>query len=538
MKRGLKIFISIITVLCITCFTVMIDYQNAYAIGLSDLDFFYNLITNEDAPYSIYREAMYKSICGDMGIIIGPLTVWQAENDRKIVAKYLKKKYGTEKTEEQVTDEDIRNFYNDYRQNISVNRDDHSITYNDNSKLVLDTIVDTYIDSTGIDYGYSINLSQIPNQFEDGGYYAKIKELCEQYQDDYYILSCCPKYNTNNNVFIICSREEYGLVLTGINNDNHTFSAQPYNYENWQCLKLRNSTFTGFDYDGTTGEIVSSNYYNNYWGDCPNFSSTLEPNVPVTIVNPMFCLFSSRKACVYYLFKSVNDLKNFSVGNSPYYINSTVNNNWKNSSGDYTLNIDNSNHVTYQDVKRYIDEQPTAPSLPQIEDWIINQPSPTPTPTPTPGNPSGGGSTVSGNSNGGAYASATAHGGTASANNEGINITINNNHNINLGGGSGLSGNTVSGNGSGSSGGIGGIFDFLSQIGDFLGSLIKNIGNVLADIVTGIGSVVSSLLEVIPTVFNDFLGGVLGWLPPELRALVTLSISAMIIVGLIKLFRG
>lgn len=545
MKRGLKIFISIIMVLMVFCCTVLIDYQKAYAIGLSDLDFFYDLITNEDAPYSLYRQAIYKSITSDMGLIVGNLTEWQLENERKIVAKYLKNKYGTEKTAEEVTDEEVRNFYNDYRQNISVNKDNHSITYNDNSRMVLNTIADTYKSESPFYYAYTFNENPRATSFSNGDLWAKYSQVLKQYQSTYYLLynigggssemwvwgiekTKCNFYGTLNNLSVVKDNWEIptdadGVICKHIKLANGVVTEEDVS----QPLKNRGSTsLNGGQATSAQDVTLTLRSYQRWWVTCGN-------------------------ECIL-VWRSLADFKNSTLGRPSYYVNNTVYNSWKNSTGDYTINTDNSNHATYGDVNTYVDdhhtETGTYPSPEEINVYIENKPAPTPepTPTPTPDNPSGGGSgsgsTVSGNGSGGNNsATATAQGGQggqASANNEGINITINNNHNINLGGGKGLSGNTVSGNGSGSSGGIGGIFDFLSQIGDFLGSLIKNIGNVLADIVTGIGSVIGSLLQGIPTVFNDFLGGVLGWLPPELKALITLSISAMIIVGLIKLLRG
>ena len=433
----------------------------------------------------------------------------------------------------QANDNSINEYINN---NTTYNNQNNSKTYNNNSKFVLNYLSNYYINQCGYMYVYSYDIMQSATNFNSDGLYNAAKNWCETYGSDY--ASFISGYKDINTYMYRADLGEIGFVLN--RTQNGYVQCRAYKRSNWNEWGA-GGTRPMWHYEN--GSFVSAG--NNYT------SSSLTFNLTETGVMPdTECCISYGGVYVYKIYKTLNDLKAEQLGVSGYYINNTVYNNYKNTSGDYTVNTDNSNHATYSDVQTYIDDHHTEtgnyPTPTQIEVYIENVPAPTPeptpTPTPTPDNPSGGGSGSSSTVSGG-NASATAtsqggQGGSASANNEGINITINNNHNINLGGGSGLSGNTVSGNGSGSSGGIGGIFDFLSQIGDFLGSLIKNIGNVLADIVTGIGSVVSSLLEVIPTVFNDFLGGVLGWLPPELRALVTLSISAMIIVGLIKLFRG
>ena len=177
----------------------------------------------------------------------------------------------------------------------------------------------------------------------------------------------------------------------------------------------------------------------------------------------------------YKVYQTLEDLKHDSLGIAPYYQSKNYSNNIN--SGN-TYDNSNSNNITYGDVTNYVNNYYGSNG---------NYPD-----TPV------------------------------------INIYIDNN--IPDGGGSG----------GGGSGGIDdiGIFDFLSRIGAVIGNLIKNLGNILAELVEGISTVVSSLLESIPTVFNDFLGSILGWLPPELRALLTLAISAMVIVGLIKMFKG
>ena len=94
---------------------------------------------------------------------------------------------------------------------------------------------------------------------------------------------------------------------------------------------------------------------------------------------------------------------------------------------------------------------------------------------------------------------------------------------------------TVSGN---SSGGSGINFGFLGTLGSTLKSLIENIGTAIVDVITGISTVIAEVVTNIPTVFGDFVGAVLGWLPPELQALISLSVVAMVTFGIIKLIRG
>ena len=99
--------------------------------------------------------------------------------------------------------------------------------------------------------------------------------------------------------------------------------------------------------------------------------------------------------------------------------------------------------------------------------------------------------------------------------------------------------NPDSGGGSGGSGDdSGGIFDFLSNIGEVLGNLISNLGQVLADLISGVVEAVSSVLEAIPNVFTPLISYIFGWLPESVQALVVLGITAMLIIGIVKMIRG
>lgn len=176
----------------------------------------------------------------------------------------------------------------------------------------------------------------------------------------------------------------------------------------------------------------------------------------------------------------------------PYYFNNDVYTDFSTSSGDYVIDSSSVNTVSYGDTISYIDsfntENGYPPTTVQVNLNIERENTENKTPS-------------SGGDNGG-----------------------------DNGGGSGGD------NGGGSSGSN--IFDFLSDIGAVLGNLIKNLGNVLTELISGVAEIITGLFEAIPTIFGDFLGALLGWLPEEIRALIILGITAMIIVGIIKVIRG
>lgn len=428
------------------------------------------------------------------------------------------------------TDQGINDYINN---NITTNNTDNSITYNDKSKFVVNYIGDYLKEQNSYKYLYGCSLQASQSYF--GSNIIDIAGLLNNNKNGLCLIT---KLGNNTlNPVAVCDIYQKNYVLYGVItqefdenwkrislykvvNNNRINHVEPfvassedeaviYYALNASSIEKQNYTYPTEQFNGYMCALPQQSCGGSDWGYYPKF---------FTYGNNGIVCFNSLNGLNTYI-------ENTGIGKYPYYTNNEVYSNWSNSSGDYTVDSNNRNNIDYSQVTNYIDnsytENGTYPSLPDINNYITIENTPNNDPPP-PDNPSGGGGS------GGSV--------TATANNEGINININNNHSLIIGG-STLSGNTVSGNGSGENG-SGGIFDFLGQIGHTIGNFVKNIGQVLADIVTGLGEVVSSLLESIPTIFGDFLGALIGWLPAELRALITLSITAMILVGLIKLFRG
>ena len=182
----------------------------------------------------------------------------------------------------------------------------------------------------------------------------------------------------------------------------------------------------------------------------------------------------------YFAWNSYQDFRN-SLGGNPFYKNEGIYDSYNTTSGDYTVDSNNVNNITYGDVITYKENNPTA-SMPDIQIYINNN---------IPDN-SGGGSGGEG------------------------------------GGGSG-------GEGSGSNTGI---FDFLSELGSVLGNLISNLGQALTNIIRGISELITSLVEDLPSMFFDFIGAFFGWMPDEWVMLLSLSLACMLIFGIVKIFKG
>lgn len=116
-----------------------------------------------------------------------------------------------------------------------------------------------------------------------------------------------------------------------------------------------------------------------------------------------------------------------------------------------------------------------------------------------------------------------------------INIYIENNKDSGSGGG-GSGGD--SGGGSGGSGDGSSIWDFLSRLGEVLGGLIKNLGNMLTSLIDSIVTIINDVIGKIPQVFNGLLEVVFGGLPEDMRGIIILGITVMVVYGIIKVIRG
>lgn len=515
-----KKILSIVMIIMVTFVSITGFYYNTYAIAATGLDYYQTLDifsqlvgANEDVPINMLDEIVFDQLCPrDSGFIVRTIGRENYKLTKKAIAKILNAKYSNmDKNEDNITQSDINEVSQDLIQNISFNDESKTTVYNNNSREIVNTFINTYIEESGFRYVYTYNVVNYATQFSSGDQYIAYRDYIK---------------NIQNEGKILCFNISFGNILVDMNNAAFVInslgvneaSVTPYNLSSWERV-------VGDNYNYVDGEFVASGSQNG------NIIGDIKLNQYSTNNMPYWGFYSSGQNNVYKAYMSLADLKADSVGQAPYYWNNQVYNDWSSSTGDYVVTTDNSNHATYGDITNYINsfntENGEDPTDTDIHDWIINF-------DPFSGGGSGGEGGEGGQGGQGGSSNAT-----ATANNEGINVNVYNNHTINIGGGGSVSGNgTVSGNEIQDGGGLGNIFSFLSQIGDVLGSLIKNVGHVLAELVSGISETISALLEGIPTVFGDFMGALLGWLPEELRALITLGISAMIIVGVIKLFRG
>lgn len=297
-------------------------------------------------------------------------------------------------------------------------------------------------------------------------------------------------------------------------------------------------TFAG----SSSFSVKRSPYYNRQVSDQTGitFSNILYSSVSGNTLKPSSdgYTYSCYGACgnSFYVYYSTSAVQT-SPAQPYYYTKDSYNENiTKDSYNTTTTSIDGS--LSYGDITNYIniykenndgnDPSPIDVNI-YIETYIPPTPEPTPTPTPSTG------TTISSNGvnvyiNNNPTASNTNN--NSYTDNSTNNYTTNNNFDFSS---LGLSGNTVSGNGSGGSGGI---FDWLGSVGKTLGNLIKGLGELISNLLEGIVETVTTVLSSLPNILTPLIEFVFGGLPEELQAMITLGITCVIMVAVIKAIKG
>lgn len=419
-----------------------------------------------------------ESCLSPLGFIVGYITI----SEQNFVDIFNMKNYGgvtiggENATNEEVVDDVI-----DYIIN-NVSFEGNQITFGGDIKNLLNDYAEYVKNTEPWHYMYSVDISETTNRWSNGVVYNRVRDIIREHQDNDYVLYWTNTSSTNNDfVFWFIPKTDRVQFVKG-----YGHLPQIADYYTWEYIwNAGSSTVSAnvYQFDGSTLTYVGN-------------QSTYDLNGLILQETPDDSDIAQNGAYLRYalvttnghkdqviLWDSLEAMKEGSVGKRGYYVSDSYNSNIANSNNTYDSS--NSNNITYGDVTNYINnyygsngENPTQPI---------------------------------------------------------INVYINNNIPSGSGGSGGSGGDS---GGSGGDSGDLGIFDFLSRIGKVLGNLIKNLGNVLAELVEGLAETVNSLFESIPTVFNTFMKGVFSWLPTELLSIITLGIAAMILVGIIKIFKG
>lgn len=380
--------------------------------------------------------------------------------------------------------------------NITLNDNSKTITFNDNSRQFLINTAD-YIKSkmtSKIIYSFDVQASTV---IFGSDLAVPIAGLCNDNPDDVFILNCNGSYDASLRIIQVQSLgsalyvvggnsgDYYGGQLWEAHKENGVLACKMITCDSKHIIKV---------YGFSNGELVdyTEDYKTRYvnrnfaWGWCykePNFSAPsknfMKQPVYISTNKRSFEYFENSS----YLQEYLNTV---GVGNAPYYTTNTWND-FSNSTGDYTVDSNNVNTVTYNDIvnnnQNYYDDHGTYPNPTQTQEYINN------------------------------------------TNNDNRKTIINNYYN----------GGTVSGNGSGSSGNI---FGWLSKLGDVLGNFIKNIGELIVKLVDSIANIITSITDKLPNLFTPLLKYIFEWLPDDYQALIGLAIVAMVTVGIIKVIKG
>ena len=375
---------------------------------------------------------------------------------------------------------------------------DNSITYNNNSRSLLNGLASNIIDSNGFWYCYTAEWHDSVTTYPNGTMYNRLADIIHNAQIENY----CIVRSGENVLWCVTIPKDNDIKFVANGQSQTAVNAEMYSGTSWNKLnnntipdgyhiyKIANENGTVNTYDGTDWNLIDG-----YWNYFIIGSMLFDTRTKVAnsgnwggIGGSGYYMGYSNTYC-YLVYKNIESMKLGQQGEQGYYQSSNWQNFSKSNSDNYTVDSSNSNNVTYGDVTNYITNNTTdgnPPSPTQIQVYIDNN------------NPSGGGN----------------------------------------GGGSG------GGNGGGS-----GLGDVLGTLGSLIGSLISGIGQFLIGIFQGLVNAINSLLsligdaiggivESIPSAFNDFMTAVLGWLPPEWTAIISASLLIMVIVGIIKLIRG
>lgn len=372
------------------------------------------------------------------------------------------------------TDQEVQDFFDD---NITVSP--HSDSHH-NSDITYDQNVNTYIKNEineiiqNSGYRYVYSLNFYP-------YYShfmtpvQYNKLKNLVEANSNYL-CCFAPNSNYCVFFE-NVSDLGFWHNA-QYDNDLETCHCNKYSNWASLNF--SEGITYSYNGQTEEWVQQNPLN---GINQVYTFCFQSDAVTQAFNnrfPYWFVVSGSRIKTYIEYSDFATFQASTVGMQPYYITDSYNN-FNNTTGSYnTTTTDNS--VTYSDVGNIVNN-------------YYNDNGKYPTPDEIK-----------------------------------IQIEI-----IQSGGGSG---GGDSGGGSGGSGDGSSIWDFLSRLGEVLGGLIKNLGNMLTSLIDSIVTIINDVIGKIPQVFNGLLEVVFGGLPEDMKAIIILGVTVMVVYGIIKVIRG
>lgn len=313
----------------------------------------------------------------------------------------------------------------------------------------------------------TLSTSYLPaSYFPDKRQYDSLKNRIDSSVDN----SFCT-YSMN-----VCSFYE-GVNVVGIYDISNKVYKITYYDDNWS--KISPIPFLSLNLDGSFTNTDISYSYVQVYGDGKFHSSGGFGQFGSIITS------NGRKVKV---FKSVEAMKSYSVGQQPYYCTSNYYN--YNSSNDNSITTNENNYVSNDEYNNYYNE---------VSNTIINN-----------------------NYNNGISEEQLA---------QIIDAIVNANNNNN--GGSG-------GSSGGDSSGGSGILDMVEGVGkllDFILSLVGKLVGLISDFLTNVLSMLGNFTAFTDG-FGEFLTEAFGFLPPEAILSISLGVTVIVVLAIIKFLKG
>ena len=350
------------------------------------------------------------------------------------------------------------------------------ITYSSTFQNTINNFAHDWVDENlGYIYGYSYSVSSLMYLYANQDDFNAVSNFITENDDKIIVLSV-ERLGYTPVVFYVIDYESNMSFLKSVI-DNSANRIQAISYHGWNA-----DNYTSYDYyrlDTSTHEVKLMDIHLS--GQSNMFFSMDE------VTNYTFSSYSlnivNKNSKQYQIYKSLDALKDGSQGVQPCYITDSFNSNWQDNSITDSYNTTTTavnNTISYEDVANYVNnyyvENNSYPTTNTVYNYINNYVPP---------------------DNGG-------------------------------------NGGDNGGNGSSN------IWDFLGSIGDFLGSLIEGLGNVLSGILSLLTDVIDMFIgeNGLPNTISQLIAYFIPFLPEEYVQLILLSITLMVIVGIIKLIRG
>lgn len=379
--------------------------------------------------------------------------------------------------------------FNDFIINgVSVGGDGKVSISDDIADSIKEFVNDYQTNNPDFKYGYTSQIESFATGFGDKRWYNAIRNKIKANPDKVYFVvkQTTLQSTTNTSKFYDIGGINNCFKLVEVSNvascvglntisgpsNSHWYSITFYN-ENWENITNDNNFRKIYVfYQNDPYNLVE---VDTEWGSNAHLGSEYDYGYINLMNYSINSVVSSGGIVQYPIYRTSDIMKQYSLGNQPYYVVPT-NPNVMYNGGYYSLTDSQlGDSISYRDISSYV-------STNNVSEY----------------------STV-------------------------INY-INNYYSSGSGGGSGGD------SGGGSGGDID--WSWLGRIGEIIGGLISALGNVVAGIIEGIANLITSLTENLPNIFGQCVNWLLPFIPQEIVSLLNALFLAILIVGVVRLIRG